>query len=116
MKFRPLHDVSCQTVDAKEKTAGGIIIRMRQGEALAGRNHAWAQWPRRGRQADSDILKLRRVLFASVRQRGQARRQELLIMKESDIMGVSHRRPRRQEKPHKRFARPLHLRAAQPAS
>ena len=91
MKFRPLHDrVVVKRIDAEEKTAGGIIIPD-TAEALAGRNHRRRPgWPRRERQADPDHLKVGdTVLFGKwsgteVKIDGQ----DLLIMKESDIMGV----------------------------
>ena len=101
MKFRPLHDrVVVKRIDAEEKTAGGIIIpdtakeKPSQGEIIAvgpgGRDEA-------GKLIPIDIKVGDRVLFGKwsgteVKIDGQ----DLLIMKESDIMGV-HRRDRRQE-------------------
>jgi chaperonin GroES len=77
MKFRPLHDrVVVKRIDAEEKTAGGIIIpdsakeKPSQGEIVAvgpgGRDEA-------GKLIPIDL---------------KVGGQELLIMKESDIMGV----------------------------
>ena len=93
MKFRPLHDrVVVRRLEAEEKTAGGIIIpdtakeKPSQGEVIA-------VGPG-GRDESGDLIKLDvkagdRVLFgkwsgAEVKLDGE----ELLIMKESDIMGV----------------------------
>jgi len=93
MKFRPLHDrVVVKRVDAEEKTAGGIIIpdtakeKPQEGEVIAvgpgGRDES-------GKLIPIDIQVGDRVLFGKwsgteVRLDGE----ELLIMKESDIMGV----------------------------
>ena len=93
MKFRPLHDrVLIRRVEQEEKTAGGIIIpdtakeKPSQGEVTAvgpgGRDE-------NGKLIPIDIKVGDRVLFGKwsgteVKIDGQ----ELLIMKESDIMGV----------------------------
>ena len=93
MKFRPLHDrVVVKRIDAEEKTAGGIIIpdtakeKPSQGEILSvgpgGRNEA-------GKLIPIDLKLGDIVLFGKwsgteVKIDGQ----EVLIMKESDIMGV----------------------------
>jgi chaperonin GroES len=93
MKFRPLHDrVVVKRIDAEDKTAGGIIIpdtakeKPSQGEIVAvgpgGRDEA-------GRVIAIDLKVGDRVLFGKwsgteVKIDGA----ELLIMKESDIMGV----------------------------
>src|SRR5438445_10017557 len=93
MKFRPLHDrVVVKRIDAEDKTAGGIIIpdtakeTPSQGEITAvgpgGRDEA-------GKLIPIDLKVGDRVLFGKwsgneVKLDGQ----ELLIMKESDIMGV----------------------------
>jgi chaperonin GroES len=93
MKFRPLHDrVVVKRIDAEEKTAGGIIIpdtvkeKPSQGEITAvgpgGRDEA-------GNLIPIDLKVGDRVLFGKwsgteVKLDGQ----DLLIMKESDIMGV----------------------------
>ena len=93
MKFRPLHDrVVVRRLEGEEKTKGGIIIpdtakeKPSQGEVIAvgpgGRDEA-------GKLIPIDIKSGDRVLFGKwsgteVKIDGQ----ELLIMKESDIMGV----------------------------
>ena len=93
MKFRPLHDrVVVKRIDAEEKSAGGIIIpdtakeKPSQGEVMAvgpgGRDDA-------GKLIPIDVRVGDRVLFGKwggteVKIDGE----ELLIMKESDIMGV----------------------------
>jgi chaperonin GroES len=93
MKFRPLHDrVVVRRVDSETKTAGGIIIpdtaaeKPQQGEVLAvgpgSRDEA-------GKLVALDIKAGDRVLFGKwsgteVKIDGV----DLLIMKESDIMGV----------------------------
>jgi chaperonin GroES len=93
MKFRPLHDrVVVERIDAEAKSAGGIIIpdtaqeKPSQGEIIAvgpgGRDEA-------GKLIPIDLQVGDRVLFGKwsgneVKLDGQ----ELLIMKESDIMGV----------------------------
>ena len=93
MKFRPLHDrVVVKRIDAEEKTAGGIIIpdtakeKPSQGEIIAvgpgGRDEA-------GKLIPIDLKVGDRVLFGKwsgteVKIDGE----DLLIMKESDIMGV----------------------------
>ena len=93
MKFRPLHDrVVVKRIEAEEKSAGGIIIpdtakeKSSQGEVIAvgsgGRDEA-------GKLIPVDVKVGDRVLFGKwsgteVKLEGE----ELLIMKESDIMGV----------------------------
>ena len=93
MKFRPLHDrVVVKRIGAEEKSAGGIIIpdtakeKPSQGEVIAvgpgGRDD-------NGKLIAIDLKAGDRVLFGKwsgteVKIDGQ----ELLIMKESDIMGV----------------------------
>jgi len=93
MKFRPLHDrVVVKRIDAEEKTAGGIIIpdtakeKPSQGEIVAvgpgGRDES-------GKLIPIDLKIGDTVLFGKwsgteVKIDGQ----DLLIMKESDIMGV----------------------------
>ena len=93
MKFRPLHDrVVVRRVDAELKTAGGIIIpdtaqeKPQQGEVVAVGPGA--------RGDDNELVPLDvkvgdRILFGKwsgteVKIDGE----DLLIMKESDIMGV----------------------------
>jgi chaperonin GroES len=93
MKFRPLHDrVVVKRVDSETKTSGGIIIpdtaaeKPQQGEVVAvgpgARDDA-------GKLIPIELKKGDKVLFGKwsgteVKIDGQ----ELLIMKESDIMGV----------------------------
>ena len=93
MKFRPLHDrVVVRRVDAEEKTAGGIIIpdtakeKPQQGEVIAVGPGARDE---NGKVNPLDVKVGDRVLFGKwsgteVRIDGE----DLLIMKESDIMGV----------------------------
>ena len=93
MKFRPLHDrVLLRRLDEEEKTAGGIIIpdsakeKPMEGEVVATGPGA------RGDDGKSNPLDVKpgdRVLFGKwsgteVKVGGE----DLLIMKESDIMGV----------------------------
>ena len=93
MKFRPLHDrVVVKRIEAETKSAGGIIIpdtaaeKPQQGEIIAigpgSRDES-------GKLVALDVKKGDKVLFGKwsgteVKIDGQ----ELLIMKESDIMGV----------------------------
>jgi chaperonin GroES len=93
LKFRPLHDrVVVKRVNAEEKTKGGIIIpdtakeKPQEGEVVAvgpgGRDES-------GKLISMDLKAGDRVLFGKwsgteVKLDGD----ELLIMKESDIMGV----------------------------
>src|SRR3954468_17148246 len=93
MQFRPLHDrVVIKRIDAESTTSGGIIIpdtakeKPQTGEIIAvgpgGRDEA-------GKLTPIDLKVGDRVLFGKwsgteVKIDGQ----ELLIMKESDIMGV----------------------------
>ena len=93
MPFRPLHDrVLVRRIEADEKTAGGIIIpdtakeKPQQGEVIAvgpgARNEAGALVP-------LDLAVGDRVLFGKwsgteIRIDGE----DLLIMKEADILGV----------------------------
>ena len=93
MKFRPLHDrVVVKRIDAEEKSKGGIIIpdtakeKPQEGEVVAvgpgGRDEA-------GKLISIDVKAGDRVLFGKwsgteVKIDGQ----DLLIMKESDIMGI----------------------------
>ncbi|CCD95704.1 10kDa chaperonin (Protein Cpn10) (groES protein) [Bradyrhizobium sp. ORS 375] len=93
MAFRPLHDrVVVKRIDAEEKTAGGIIIpdsakeKPSQGEVTAVGPGARDE---SGKLVPLDVQVGDRVLFGKwsgteVKIDGQ----ELLIMKESDIMGV----------------------------
>jgi chaperonin GroES len=96
MKFRPLHDrVAVRRVEAETKSAGGIIIpdtaaeKPQQGEIIAAGPGARDET---GKLVPLDVKKGDKVLFGKwsgteVKIDGQ----ELLIMKESDIMGVLER-------------------------
>jgi chaperonin GroES len=93
MKFRPLHDrIVVRRLEAEEKTKGGIIIpetakeKPQEGEIVAvgagGRDET-------GKLIPPDVKAGDRILFGKwsgteVKIDGQ----DLLIMKESDIMGV----------------------------
>ena len=93
LKFRPLHDrVVVRRITAEEKTKGGIIIpdtakeKPQEGEVIAvgpgGRDEA-------GKLIPLDVKSGDRVLFGKgggteLKLDGE----ELLIMKESDIMGL----------------------------
>jgi chaperonin GroES len=93
MNFRPLHDrVVVKRVDSEEKTKGGIIIpdtakeKPQEGEVIAvgpgARDEA-------GKIVPLDVKKGDRILFGKwsgteVKIDGE----DLLIMKESDIMGI----------------------------
>ena len=93
MKFRPLHDrVLVKRIDAEEKTAGGIIIpdtakeKPMQGEVIAVGSGVRGE---DGKVVALDVKVGDRVLFGKwsgteVKIDGA----ELLIMKESDILGI----------------------------
>ena len=93
LKFRPLHDrVLVRRTEAEEKTAGGIIIpdtaqeKPMQGEILAAGTGARSE---DGKITPLDVKAGDRVLFGKwsgteVKIDGE----DLLIMKESDIMGI----------------------------
>ena len=93
MKFRPLHDrVLVRRVTAEEKTAGGIIIpdtakeKPQEGEVTAVGSGTLND---RGELRPLDVKAGDRILFGKwsgteVKLDGE----ELLIMKESDIMGI----------------------------
>jgi chaperonin GroES len=93
MKFRPLHDrVVVKRVDSETKTSGGIIIpdtaaeKPQQGEVVAVGPGSRDEG---GKLIAIELKKGDKVLFGKwsgteVKIDGQ----ELLIMKESDIMGV----------------------------
>lgn len=93
MAFRPLHDrVVVRRVDSEEKTAGGIIIpdtakeKPQEGEIIAVGNGARKD---NGEIVALDVKAGDRVLFGKwsgteVTVNGE----ELLIMKESDILGI----------------------------
>ena len=93
MKFRPLHDrVVIRRITAEEKTAGGIIIpdtaqeKPMEGEVIAAGPGARNE---QGELVALDVKAGDRVLFGKwsgteVKLDGE----ELLIMKESDLMGI----------------------------
>jgi len=93
MKFRPLHDrVVVRRIEAEEKSVGGIIIpdtakeKPSQGEVIAvgpgGRDES-------GKLIPIDVKAGDRVLFGKWSgTEVKIDAQELLIMKESDIMGI----------------------------
>ena len=93
MKFRPLHDrVLVKRVESEQKTAGGIILpdtaqeKPMEGEVVAVGAGAKSD---DGKVSPLDVKAGDRVLFGKwsgteVKVDGQ----ELLIMKESDIMGI----------------------------
>src|ERR1700751_1909098 len=93
MKFRPLHDrVLVRRVESEEKSAGGIIIpdtakeKPMEGEVVAAGPGARGD---DGKIQPMDVKAGDRVLFGKwsgteVKLEGE----ELIIMKESDIMGV----------------------------
>jgi len=93
MTFRPLHDrILVRRIDAEEKTSGGIIIpdtakeKPQEGEVIAvgpgARDEA-------GKLVELDVKIGDRILFGKwsgteIKLGGE----DLLIMKESDVMGV----------------------------
>jgi chaperonin GroES len=93
MTFRPLHDrVLVRRIEAEEKTAGGIIIpdsakeKPAEGEIVAVGNGARSE---DGKIHSLDVKVGDRVLFGKwsgteVKVGGE----DLLIMKETDILGI----------------------------
>ena len=93
VRFRPLHDrVVVRRIDAEEKTSGGIIIpdtakeKPMEGEIIAVGPGARNE---QGQLVPPDVKAGDRILFGKwsgteVKIDGE----ELLIMKESDIMGI----------------------------
>jgi chaperonin GroES len=93
MKFRPLHDrVVVRRLDAEEKTKGGIIIpdtvkeKPQEGEIVAVGPGARDE---KGKLVPLELKKGDHILFGKwsgneIKIEGE----ELLIMKESDVMGV----------------------------
>ncbi len=93
MKFRPLHDrVVVRRIESEEKTKGGVIIpdtakeKPQEGEIVAVGAGARDE---SGKLVPLDVKAGDRVLFGKwsgteVKIDGQ----DLLIMKESDVMGV----------------------------
>ena len=103
MKFRPLHDrVVIRRLNAEEKSSGGIIIpdtaqeKPMEGEVVAAGPGA------RNEQGQTVALEVKpgdRILFGKwsgteVKLDGE----ELLIMKESDVMGIIEGSPAARKK------------------
>jgi chaperonin GroES len=98
MNFRPLHDrVVVRRLEAEEKTAGGIIIpdtakeKPMEGEVIAVGPGARDET---GKLVPLDVKSGDRILFGKwsgteVKLDGE----DLLIMKESDIMGIVEGQP-----------------------
>ena len=93
MKFRPLHDrILVRRIEAEGKTAGGIIIpdtaqeKPQEGEVVSAGSGARAE---DGTITPLDVKAGDRILFgkwsgSEVKLEGE----DLLIMKESDVLGV----------------------------
>ena len=93
MKFRPLHDrVVVRRLDGEEKTKGGIIIpdtakeKPQEGEVVSAGGGAKAE---DGKITPLDVKAGDKILFGKwsgteVKIDGE----DLLIMKESDILGI----------------------------
>jgi chaperonin GroES len=93
MGFRPLHDrVLVRRVEAEEKTAGGIIIpdsakeKPQEGEVVSVGSGSRAD---DGKVTPLDVKAGDRILFGKwsgteIKLNGE----DLIIMKESDVMGV----------------------------
>ena len=93
MSFRPLHDrVLIRRIEAEAKTAGGIIIpdtakeKPQEGEVISVGSGTKAE---DGKVTPLDVKAGDRILFGKwsgteVRLNGE----DLLIMKESDILGI----------------------------
>jgi len=100
MKFRPLHDrVLVKRVEQEEKTAGGIIIpdtaqeKPMEGEIVAAGSGARTD---DGKVVPMDVKAGDRVLFGKwsgteVKVDGE----DLLIMKESDLLGIIEGTPKK---------------------
>jgi chaperonin GroES len=103
MNFRPLHDrVVVRRLNAEERTTGGIIIpdtaqeKPMQGEVIAVGPGARNE---QGQLVALDVKANDRILFGKwsgteVKLDGE----ELLIMKESDIMGIIEGSPASQKR------------------
>ena len=93
MSFRPLHDrVLVRRVEAEEKTAGGIIIpdtakeKPQEGEVIAVGPGTLND---RGELRPLDVKAGDRILFGKWSgTEVKLNNEELLIMKESDVMGI----------------------------
>ena len=103
MKFRPLHDrVLVRRIEQQEKTAGGIIIpdtakeKPQEGEVIAAGAGLKNE---EGKLTPLDVKAGDRILFGKwsgteVRVDGE----DLLIMKESDILGIVEGTPAKSKK------------------
>jgi chaperonin GroES len=103
MKFRPLHDrVVVKRIEGEEKTKGGIIIpdtakeKPQEGEIVAAGPGARDE---SGKLVPLDVKAGDRILFGKwsgteVKIDGE----DLLIMKESDVMGVIEGTPAQKKK------------------
>jgi chaperonin GroES len=103
MKFRPLHDrVLVRRIEQQEKTAGGIIIpdtakeKPQEGEVIAAGAGTKTE---DGKLLPLDVKAGDRILFGKwsgteVRVDGE----DLLIMKESDILGIVEGTPASKKK------------------
>jgi chaperonin GroES len=103
MHFRPLHDrVVVRRLESEEKSAGGIIIpdtakeKPQEGEVIAAGPGARGE---DGKLYPLDVKAGDRVLFGKwsgteVKLDGE----ELIIMKESDIMGIIEGKPSKAKK------------------
>ena len=112
MHFRPLHDrVVVRRLEQEEKTAGGIIIpdtakeKPKEGEVVAVGPGARGE---DGKLHPLDVKAGDRVLFGKwsgteVKLDGE----ELMIMKESDIMGVIEGKPQERQEGRLNPARPI---------
>lgn len=93
MALRPLHDrVLIRRIDSEEKTAGGIILpdsvqeKPSEGEVMAVGAGSKSE---EGKITPLDVKKGDRILFGKWSgTEVKVNNEELLIMKESDIMGV----------------------------
>jgi chaperonin GroES len=103
MKFRPLHDrVLVRRIEGVEKTAGGIIIpdtakeKPQEGEVIAAGTGIKNE---EGKITPLDVKAGDRILFGKwsgteVKVDGE----DLLIMKESDILGIIEGKPAAKKK------------------
>ena len=97
MKFRPLHDrVLIKVLDSEEKTAGGIIIpdtakeKPQEGEVVAVGQGLKGE---NGKLSPLDVKVGDVVLFGKWSgTEVKIDNDDYLIMKESDIMGISKRK------------------------
>ena len=94
MSFRPLHDrVLVRRVEAEEKTAGGIIIpdtakeKPQEGEVVAAGSGTKSE--KDGSVTPLDVKAGDRILFGKWSgQEVKVDGQDLIIMKESDVLGI----------------------------